>query len=105
MPTDVTPWLTAFSAYSIWTSLPAAGQRGRAGNARDAPDGEKVVRENEYCELIALNKRRWTRQTRRTAESGGRTCLALSTSERASALNRLARVWIYFYFYYFRSVF
>ena len=34
MPREVAPALTAFSAYSIWTSLPL---------------GLKVVREKEYC--------------------------------------------------------
>lgn len=38
MPRDVTPWLTALRAYSIWTSFPL---------------GEKVVRENEYLSAIA----------------------------------------------------
>lgn len=38
MPMEVTPELTALRAYSIWTSF---------------PEGEKVVRENEYRSAIA----------------------------------------------------
>ena len=38
MPREVAPALTAFSAYSIWTSLPL---------------GLKVVREKEYCTVKA----------------------------------------------------
>ncbi len=39
IPMEVTPELTALSAYSIWTSF---------------PEGEKVVRENEYLSAIGV---------------------------------------------------
>lgn len=37
IPNAVTPWLTAFNAYSIWTNFPL---------------GEKVVKEKEYLSAI-----------------------------------------------------
>ena len=40
MPSDVTPWFTAFRAYSICTSFPL---------------GENVVREKEYRSAIVTS--------------------------------------------------